>query len=76
MERPTRARKQPSRLVDFELGQDSGKERGRKVDAVNVGRGGRGGRGRGVAKRPSRPTALATTGAIGKSQQLYYICSD
>jgi hypothetical protein len=46
MERPTRVRKQPSRLADFELGEDSGK----LVRGGNghVGRDGRGGRGRKV----------------------------
>jgi hypothetical protein len=46
MERPTRVRKQPSRLADFELGEDSGK----LVRGGNghVGRGGRGGHGRKV----------------------------
>jgi hypothetical protein len=46
MERPTRVRKQPSRLAEFELGEDSGK----LVRGGNghVERGGRGGRGRKV----------------------------
>ena len=78
MERPTRngARKQPSRFADF-VGNDSGQGLGRRVDAVNVGRGGRGGCagrggcvGRGVAKGPTRPTALATTSQIGKFYNL------
>ncbi len=81
MERPTRngARKQPSRFADF-VGNDSGQGLGRRVDAVNVGRGGRGGCagrgrrggcvGRGVAKGPTRQTALATTGQIGKFYNL------
>jgi hypothetical protein len=45
MERPTRVRKQPSRLADFELGEDSGK-------LVRGGNGhvGRGGRGRKVGE--------------------------
>lgn len=72
MERPTRngARKQPSRFADF-VGNDSGQGLGRRVDAVNVGRGGCGGCvGRGVAKGPTRPTALATTSQIGKFYNL------
>lgn len=43
MERPTRVRKQPSRLADFELGEDSG-----KLVRGGNGHGGRGGRGRKV----------------------------
>ena len=77
MERPTRVRKQPSRLADFELGEDSGK----LVRGGNghVGRGGRGGRGRKVGgvvrggrgamasagNGPIRPNALPTTDEIG-----------
>ena len=53
------------------MGNDSGQGLGRRVDEVNVGRGGRGGcAGRGVAKGPTRPTALATTGQIGKFYNL------
>jgi hypothetical protein len=76
MERPTRVRKQPIRLADFELGEDSGK----LVRGGNghVGRGGRGGRGRKVegvvrggrvamasGNGPIRPNALPTTDEIG-----------
>jgi hypothetical protein len=73
MERPTRVRKQPSRLADFELGEDSGK----LVRGGNghVGRGGRGRKVEGVVSGgrvamasgngPIRPNALPTTDEIG-----------
>jgi hypothetical protein len=68
MERPTRVRKQPSRLADFELGENSGKlvrggrgGRGRKVGGVV--RGGRGAMASGNG--PIRPNALPTTDEIG-----------
>jgi hypothetical protein len=72
MERPTRVRKQSSRLPDFELGEDSG-----KLVRGGNGHGGRGGRGRKVGgvvrggrvafigNGPILPNALPTTDEIG-----------
>ncbi|KAK4017120.1 hypothetical protein OUZ56_032073 [Daphnia magna] len=57
MERPTRSRKQPSRLADYEVSGDSG--------WVVRGRGRRGGRGLAVPNQPIRPNALTIQGQTG-----------
>ncbi|KAK4027890.1 hypothetical protein OUZ56_017031 [Daphnia magna] len=57
MERPTRSRKQPSRLADYEVSGDSG--------WVVRGRGRRGGRGLAVPNQLIRPNALTIQGQTG-----------